>query len=101
MWIARNKTDKHNVVFRNKPKRLEWSGIWYDNSCGRIPNAYGLDIKVGDFPLMKWEDEPIEVGIVPKKYIDLFIEANEKEYEEYKKEVIQTDYQIKAEGIYG
>lgn len=110
MWIARDKgmngsEGRLRLFVKEKPARHIYYDKWtvlggnaYGN-MGECPPGYCIDIESNMFPNLTWEDEPIEVGIVPKKCIDLFIEVNEKEYEEYKKEVIQTDYQIRAEGL--
>lgn len=112
MWIARDK-EGYLFGFNHKPIRTNYDETGYygwtiDINYIPLNDVVNMQVQMSNimlpkelFPELTWEDEPIEVGIVPKKYIDLFIEVNEKEYEEYKKEVIQTDYQIRAEGLYG
>lgn len=62
MWVARDENEAL-YFFSNKPKRHD-DGYWVS-----IP--YGEQCMLGDymFPELKWEDEPLEVTIVPTSFI--------------------------------
>lgn len=61
MWVARNKNGELVLHPFSKPFYNERTGKWSQgrgfHSCV-IPNIY---------PKLTWEDEPIEVGLVPKR----------------------------------
>lgn len=75
MWIARDKgmngsEGRLRLFVKEKPARH----IYYDKwtvlggnaygPMGECPHGYCIDIESNMFPNLKWEDEPIEVGLI-------------------------------------
>ena len=54
LWVAR---DKNGFLFayEDKPKRCDNQKEWFGRFLFAMKNSY--------FPELKWEDEPIEIGI--------------------------------------
>lgn len=62
MWIARDKDDSL-WLFNEKPVRNEEESYWTISS----PNHEAVGtLRYTMFPELKWEDEPIEVDLLPK-----------------------------------
>ena len=94
MWVARDK-DLCLHFFSMKPNRLGNNWCVGDNVSG-----YSSKLDTSLFPDLKWEDEPREVELIDKDVMYNFLKVEEKAYEEYKQEVINEDYKIKAEGLF-
>lgn len=82
MWVARDK-DNSLWLFTDKPKRNPYT--WTSRS-----QSTQLEIPMGLFTSLKWEDEPIEVGLIElnstnEEPIDDTIVLT-RYYEDYEKE---------------
>lgn len=93
MWVARDK-DGHLFIWNKLPHR----GCEYWEYIGTL--VHWLEIDSSLFPDLKWEDEPREVELIDKDVVYNFMKVEEEAYEEYKQEVIEEDYKIKAEGLF-
>lgn len=91
MWIARDKTGRL-FLYYTKPKRHKTG--WH------IKGDPYLQLDKSMFPELKWEDEPREVELIDKDVVYNFMKVEEEAYEEYRQEVIEEDYKIKAEGLF-
>lgn len=56
-WIARDEDDRLHL-FEVKPRRLEKEHRWWDK------DYHSTSLDEGDFPNLKWEDEPIYVKLI-------------------------------------
>ena len=72
MWVARNKIGSL-VLWSEKPKRD--GNIWNSNKYLMCTLDYNL------FPDLKWEDEPIEVDLVPHKQVKKSKKTSDEEIE--------------------
>lgn len=78
MWLVRNKYENALWLFNNKPVRNEDSGQWesvYDEEQGYGGVFDIIEINPSERPSLKWEDEPIEVGIFTHSEIQAFGDA--------------------------
>ena len=68
MWIARDK-DGTLKLFSEKPHRIDndddmWlSFVWYPKN---VHTCKRMHLNSSEFPNLKWEDEPMEVILLPK-----------------------------------
>lgn len=76
MWIARDKDDDLGL-FTHLPKRCkDYGGSWEAADC-EDSEYCGINKKL--FPEFKWEDDPVEVDIIPsdsRKKLLLDIKSN-------------------------
>lgn len=76
MWVARNK-DKRLWCALNKPIRIpklsyvgtnaepcQWD-FFHENAKDYGTDEMALELPISWFPDLKWEDEPIEVTLLP------------------------------------
>lgn len=78
MWLARDKRNNSLCLYNNKPVRNEDSGQWntvYDEEQGYGGVFDMIEINPSKRPSLKWEDEPIEVGIFTRSEIQAFGDA--------------------------
>lgn len=71
MWVARDKNGRLNL-FEGCPSKNEKTGIWeyytIFSDCSRPSWEHWFSSKIIDrtlFPDLKWEDEPMQVLILP------------------------------------
>ena len=69
-WLARDK-DGFLTVFENKPEREDEK--WVDFYSETVKQFIFIDNSL--FPNLKWEDEPIEVNIFTKEFVQKFGDA--------------------------
>lgn len=81
MWVARDKDGTLNL-YLIKPIRDVEEGIWHTDDW-EYPESEFLSI-YNIFPDLKWEDEPLEVGLVavPPQNINLDYEVAKALYSE-------------------
>lgn len=70
LWLARDK-DNFLTLFKNKPERL--NGRWLDFNPDTEKQFIFIDETL--FPDLKWRDEPLEVNIFSKDFIQKFGDA--------------------------
>ena len=74
MWLARDRSNAL-CLYINKPVRNEDSGEWnpvYNEELGYRSVFDIIEINPSERPSLKWEDEPIEVGIFTRSEIQAF-----------------------------
>lgn len=88
MWVAR---DEDGLIFLYSSKPIRGNGQWMLNieECSDL-----IPIDDNSFPNLRWEDEPLEIKLVPKYSNNEGI--NEEELEELAK-----DYSCKEYGYTG
>lgn len=85
MWVARDKSGRLRV-YLNKPFRF--TEFWCSNDKMSVSKHMDIEINVIPidstlFPDLTFEDEPLEICLVPQKDVDNFIEDEEKEHEDF------------------
>lgn len=85
MWVARDKSGRLRV-YLNKPFRF--TDFWWSNDKMSVSKHMDIEMNVIPiastlFPDLTFEDEPLEVCLVPQKDVDNFINVNEKDHEEF------------------
>ena len=61
MWAARDKNEELHL-FLIKPERCNEEGVW-DTGDWEYPESESLLVYSDLIPNLKWEDEPVEIGI--------------------------------------
>ena len=59
MWIARDR-DGNLMLFRHKPSKVRFRGVWYGNISYMLPNYLFPEVKGSD-------EEPTKVKLVIEK----------------------------------
>ena len=90
LWLARDK-DGFLTVFGNKPERSDEE--WVDFYSETAKQFIFIDNSL--FPNLKWEDEPIEVNIFTKEFVQKFGDAC---YEQGQSDACNNEYNKKEEG---